>query len=129
MRMRSKRFYTVILLGAVLTGCSDLCSSDPVQSVSGPDGVTARLEKKNCGATVGYVYEVKAIDHDGSSQVVLRFDANHAVNWPDDAHLVTMYWQGHQLKLDLRAPVRVFRQQTKLNGMPVVYKFAPGSEL
>ncbi|WP_420137745.1 hypothetical protein [Sphingomonas sp.] len=112
-----------------LTGCSDLCSSDPVQSVSGPDGVTARLEKKNCDATVGYVYEVKAIDHDGSSQVVLRFDANHAVDWPDDAHLVTMHWQTHQLKLDLLAPVRVFRQQSKLNGVPVVYQFAPGSEL
>ena len=129
MRARLNGFLAGTLLAAALTGCDDLCSSELLRSVRAPDGTIARLEKKNCGATVDYIYEVKAVDRDGSSHLVLRFDPNNSMGWPDDAHVMDMRWRGSQLELDIHPPVRVFRQKSKLNGVPVRYTFAPGSEL
>ena len=118
-----------LLLAAALTGCEDPCSSDLIASAPAANGVVARLEKKNCGATTGYVYEVKALDRDGGSQTVLRFDNDHNPDWPDDDKaLLDMRWVGgSQLVLDVHVPARVFKKKAKLNGVPVRYRFAPGS--
>ena len=129
MRPGSKTFIACLLFVA-LSGCDDVCSSEVLGTSRGPNGVVARLEKKDCGATVAYVYEVRTIDRDGANNIVLRFDDGHNTNWPsDDAKLMDVRWRGSALQLNVHVPVRVFKHLSAANGLTIMYGFAPGTEI
>jgi hypothetical protein len=129
-----RRLLTVVfaslVLAPFLSGCDNQCSSDIVSSAIAANGQTVRLDKKNCGATTGYVYEVKTVDPKGGEHVVLRFDSDHSRwTWPeDDRRLLRMRWidQSH-LAVNLYVPVQVFKMEEDVKGVQVRYHFKRGT--
>jgi len=123
-----------MMLAAGLSGCGGTCSSEMLASQNAPGGRQARLVRNNCGATSGFSYEVRLSvpgDAPQSGTVVLRFDSNHALNWPqDEAGVVRLSWQGDQrLDVTLARPVRVFKLRDRVNGVTIHFALPRGSEL
>jgi hypothetical protein len=116
-----------------LVSCRDACSSDLLFDRKSPDGAReAGFYKKNCGATTGYIYEVRVSrggEPSSSGETVLRFDDNHAVRWPDDdREVLALSWNsGGTLSVVLRQPVRVFEEERSSGGVTVSFQFVPGT--
>jgi hypothetical protein len=114
-----------------LNGCGHQCSSELVQSSQSDDGrIEIRFEKKNCGATTDFIYELKSIEPSGGhGDIVLRFDSSHRADWPDDdKKILDLRWlSGSQLEVDLHVPVRIFYESRTLNDLPVQYRYQVGT--
>lgn len=120
-----------LALSMGLSACGQQCSSELIQSSRSGDGkAEIKLEKKNCGATTDFVYELKSIDPDGGDgDLVLRFDSGHQADWPDDDRkLLDVRWlRGSQLDVDLHVPVRIFHESRTLNDLPIRYRYKAGT--
>ena len=123
---------TVILI--TLSSCNNSCSFELIYSVKSPVGnKTARFVRGNCGATTGYKYEVR-ISKDSDSaledgKAVLRFDDNHAENWPvDERQLIALTWSDDKkLHIAVLRPVRVFMEDDSAQGVDVNYQYSLGT--
>jgi len=116
-----------------LPGCGGVCSSEMLTSQNAPGGQQARLVRGDCGATSSFVYEVRLAvpgDAPAAGKVVLRFDSNHAMDWPqDDANIVRITWQGdRQLDVTVMRPVRVFKLRSNVSGVAIHFNLPRGSE-
>lgn len=123
-----------ITLAFGLTSCDDMCGTEMLASQNAPGGKQARLVRTNCGATSSYGYEVMlAIPGDvpAAGTVVLRFDSNHAMDWPqDDAGVVRLTWRNdQQLDVVVTRPVRVFKLRDHAEGVSIHFSMPRGSAL
>ena len=117
----------------MLSGCGGDCSSELLSSQTSQDHRTeAAFFKKNCGATSGYVYELRV----GQSTVeplsrglALRFDNDHQTDWPiDDRGLINLKWDDKsKLEVSLTQRVRVFKEEASIGGTTIVYHFKPAT--
>jgi hypothetical protein len=114
-----------------LGGCGQQCSYEIVKSSILRDKESGiRLDKKNCGATTGFVYELKSIEaHGGDGDLVLRFDSGYRNDWPDDDRkILDLKWlSGSQLEVDFHVPVRVFHERREFKGVPILYRYQAGT--
>ena len=116
-----------------LASCGDTCSSELVVAVKSPDGgKEAGFFRANCGATTGYAYEVR-VSGDGpvlnGGKRVLRFDDNHAVDWPkDEREVVGLSWSNNnKLNVIVSQPVRIFNEEDSTQGVDVRFQFRAGT--
>jgi hypothetical protein len=123
----------VAALSMCLAGCGDPCSSELVSAMKSPSGgKEAGFFRANCGATTGYAYEVR-ISGDGpvltGGKTVLRFDDNHARDWPkDERQVVGLSWSGdNKLNVTVSQPVRVFKEEGSSQGVDVRFQFRVGT--
>lgn len=118
---------------ATLVGCGDPCSAELVKASQSPGGlIEAGFFKKNCGATTGFVYELKvgsSSDSPSSRKLVLRFDDDHQINWPsDDRKVIGLIWlSNNMLEVTFAKPVRVFKKNASSGSVAIRYRLRPGS--
>ena len=118
---------------ATLSGCGDQCSSELVETSQSPSGlVEAGFFKKNCGATTGFVYELKvgnSSDSPSSRKLVLRFDDDHQIDWPaDDKKVISLMWLSNDaLDVTIAKPVRIFKKNASSGSAAIRYRLRPGS--
>jgi hypothetical protein len=116
-----------------LASCGDPCSSELLATSQAPNGhAQASFSRANCGATTGYRYEVRVSGSGNASttgDTVLRFDDNHAENWPnDDREVVSMSWtdKGHLL-ITANVPIRIFAEEASADGISVSFRLPAGT--
>lgn len=130
--MRARLISTAFLLSAQLSACGEPCTSEMVRTQISPGGDRqAGFFRKNCGATSGYVYEVRVSEKGlppSEGETVLRFDDNHGKNWPaDDSGVVRLAWQDDtHLRVVVLERVRVFKEDIKAAGTEVVLELRKG---
>jgi hypothetical protein len=119
----------VIILG--ISGCEQQCSSELIQSSRSGDGkAVIRLEKKNCGATTDFVYELKSVEQgSGNGILIFRFDSGQIADWPDDDRkILDLKWlSDSQLEVKLHEPVRIFYESRTISGVRVQYQYHAGT--
>ena len=99
-------------LFVILTGCSDMCSSDTVARAASPSGrVEALLDENGCGATTsfGYVVSLKAAGSPGvagyrvaSAYGPVRNDQAYGMTlvWVDESTLEVQYWEARWVTIE-----------------------------
>ena len=128
-----KKNVTVALLSVILASCGETCASELLATSLAPDGhAQATFSRANCGATTGYSYEVRVFSDGNASiagETVLRFDDNHAVNWPnDDRDVLSMSWVAErQLVVTVNSPIRIFLEERSVDGISVSFKTPAGT--
>lgn len=117
----------------ILSGCGDLCLSKLVETSQSPNGLAeAGFFKKNCGATIGFVYELKVGNsgvNPSSRKLILRFDDDHQLDWPaDDKKVLSLIWlSNNTLVVTIAKPVRIFKKNTSSGSTTIRYRLKPGS--
>jgi hypothetical protein len=117
----------------LLEGCNSSCSSERVFSyISSDSDVSVILEKKNCGATVGFVYEVfvkQNSRYKNDSVLILRFDNNHQETWPEnDLQIISVNKvSSNKISLSFNQPVRVFYSKESVNTISIDIVFYRGT--
>lgn len=121
------------IMALPIAGCGSVCSSDSigVYRAKGSPYV-AQLNRKNCGATTRYVYELflsKIGEKD--ADLALRFDDNGNQDWPEDERkLVRLQLvKPNALKVNVTEPVRVFKHEKEVMGLEVKYDFRPNTKV
>ncbi len=128
--MRTMKIFILPLCFLCLTflsGCGQPCSSELVQTFKSNDGkILIWFEKKNCGATTDFVYELKSINREeNKDKLIFQFDSGNRIDWPDDdKKIFNLSWRnGSQMVLELQVPVRIFYESSKLNNVPITYRY------
>lgn len=121
----------MLLSVSMISGCNDQCSTDKVKSLYNPSRLKEVVfNKKNCGATTDFVYELWTARPDGSAgDLILRFDSGHRAEWAkSDEEIVELKWRGEtQLDVMLNVPIRVFDEVGTADGIAVRYRYQPGT--
>ena len=114
-----------------VSGCGDQCASEVVTSVyNSSKSMGAVLEKKNCGATTDYVYELRSLEPNGNAgKLLLRFDSGHRADWAeDDKSILSMSWPDElHFFVKMNVPVRIFDQTNVFSGVSVRYLYKSGT--
>jgi hypothetical protein len=133
MRFRFLVLAVSFLSITAVSGCSEQCSSELVKTSRSPTGlIEAGFFKKNCGATTGFVYELRvgdASDDPSSRKLVLRFDDQHQIDWPaDDKNVLNLSWPSdNALDVTIAKPVRIFKQIESSGNTVIRFRLRPGS--
>ena len=116
-----------------IAGCGSVCSSDSIGAYRAKGSpYVAQLNRKNCGATTRYVYELflsKVGEKD--SDLALRFDDNGNQDWPEDERKLVrlQLMKPNTLKVNVTEPVRVFKHKKEVMGLEVKYDFRPNTKV
>ena len=116
-----------------VAGCESVCSSDLIGIYKAENSpYVAQLNRKNCGATTRYVYELflsKIGEKD--ADLALRFDDNGNQDWPEDERKLVrlQLMKPNSLKVSVTEPVRVFRHEKEVIGLDVKYDFRPNTKV
>ena len=115
-----KRFAVIaVTCSAVLAGCGELCSNEPVATVMSPSGAhKAVVFTRDCGATTGWSTQVSILlgsEHlrnEGGNTLVVEGKSPVSVSWRSDS-VVT---------LSGLSSGRLFKQEPSVNGVAVMYE-------
>lgn len=117
----------------MLTGCGQ-CGFELIEASTSPKtDKVLQLERVNCGATDGYVYNIVAYEKgDADGRHVFRFDGgNGGMHWPspwEDEKLLDMRWSGpSRVDVILHYPVRIFDKRRSVDGVAFRYFYKPGT--
>jgi hypothetical protein len=123
----------IVLLSIALASCGETCSTELLATSQARNGqAQAAFSRANCGATTGYRYEVRVSSKGDAAAIgdtVLRFDDNHAKNWPnDDRKVLSMSWTNDgRLLITTNSPIRIFAEATSADGVSVSFRFPDGT--
>lgn len=125
------RTILMLTLSAALVACGDPCTSEVILASQSPSGLSEALfTKANCGATTGYRYDIR-ISKKGelAGDTAIRFDDNHACEWVENEKLLLdiLWLDDKNLKIQISKPIRIFEEESYVNGVTIRYKFADGS--
>ncbi len=132
--VRSAGSRLVVVVAAFATAACVKCDVEPLKSSTSPDGgMTLRLERRNCGATTGYLYEVVAVKkEDATSTTIFKFDSNRGeLGWPppwEDSRLLDIKWHGSsQVNIAANFGVRVYDERAEYKGVAIRISKQPNS--
>lgn len=116
-----------------IAACSGPCSTELISTSKSSAGHEAGFFRASCGATTGYVYEVRVAKAGASlikdGETVLRFDDNHAQVWPsEERDILNLSWEGGRtLYISVAPPVRVFKEDISYQNISLHYEFTNGA--
>lgn len=117
----------IFALAVCLIGCVDPCENRVLWEVAGPsENRAAIVFERSCGATTGVSRQVSVVKGFGkrgkSAGNVFAADSDHGAV-PDMA--VTVRWTApDQLVIRYPAQARVFRQESRVDGVRIAYEAA-----
>ena len=127
------KIIVLALCSATLASCGDSCSFELLATSEAPNSrAQAAFSRANCGATTGYRYEVRVSSVGNAAtagDIVLRFDDNHAENWPaDDSKVLTMSWTtDRHLLITANLPIRVFAEESSTDDISIDVELPDGT--
>jgi hypothetical protein len=119
----------MLMLSALVAGCSDACSNAIVNEVDGPAGaIKALMFQRDCGATTGFSTQISLLR--AGEQLIgggnaFRADDNHGIAFAGDwgGPWAEIKWIGpDQLLVRYAAKSRVFEQAKSVLGVKIIYQ-------